>query len=283
MSSIREIPAETVTETVRKLYLLTSVSLGGDVRDAVREALKRETSPAGRDALEKILENADVAEKTGIPVCQDTGLPIVFLELGQDVHISGGDLGAAVQEGIRRASRDGYFRRSLCDPLSRENTGDNTPAVVHTEIVPGGVLRIAVMAKGGGSENMSTVDMMLPGAGPEGIRDLVVERVRRAGPNPCPPVIVGVGIGGTLERAAFLSKKALLRPVGRPHPAGGRPALLEREILDGVNRLGIGPQGYGGDVTALAVHVEMEPCHLASLPVAVTLQCHAARHREETL
>lgn len=283
MSSIREIPAETVTETVRKLYLLTGVSLGGDVRDAVREALERETSPAGRDALEKILENADIAEKTGIPICQDTGLPVVFLELGQDIHISGGDLGAAVQEGIRRAGRDGYFRRSLCDPLSRENTGDNTPAVVHTEIVPGGGLRIAVMAKGGGSENMSTVDMMLPGAGPEGIRDLVVERVRRAGPNPCPPVIVGVGIGGTLERAAFLSKKALLRPVGRPHPAGGRPALLEREILEGVNRLGIGPQGYGGDVTALAVHVEMEPCHLASLPVAVTLQCHAARHREETL
>ncbi|HQB29607.1 MAG TPA: fumarate hydratase [Syntrophales bacterium] len=283
MPPVREISAETITETVRKLYLLTNVSLGGDVRDAVREGLERETSPAGRDALEKILENADIAEETGIPICQDTGLPIVFLELGQDVHVSGGDLGAAVQEGIRRASRDGYFRKSVCDPLTRENTGDNTPAVVHTEIVPGDGLRIAVMAKGGGSENMSSVDMMLPGAGPEGIRDLVVERVRRAGPNPCPPVIVGVGIGGSLERAALISKKALLRPVGRPHPSGGPPALLEREILEGVNRLGIGPQGYGGAVTALAVHVEMEPCHLASLPVAVTLQCHAARHREETL
>lgn len=283
MPSLREIPAKKVTETVRDLFLEANVRLGGDVRSALRAALGQETSPAGRDGLEKILENAALAEETGLPVCQDTGLSLVFLELGQDVHVVGGDLDEAVQEGVRRAYREGFFRGSLCDPLSRENTGDNTPAVIHTDVVPGDRLRIIAMPKGGGSENMSAVEMMVPAAGREGIRDRVVEQVRRAGPNPCPPVIVGVGIGASLERAALLAKKALLRPVGRPNPSDERLARLERDILEEINGLGIGPQGYGGRVTALAVHVEMRPCHIASLPVAVALQCHAARHREATL
>jgi len=283
MPDLREIPAKRITETVRKLFLKANVFIGEDIREAFQEALRKETSPAGRDALEKILENSALAQDTGIPICQDTGLSLVFLQLGQDVHITGGDLHEAVQEGVRRAYRDGYFRKSLCDPLSRENTGDNTPAVIHTEIVPGERLRIIVMPKGGGSENMSSVEMMVPAAGREGIRDLVVERVRKAGPNPCPPVIVGVGIGGSLEQAALLAKKALFRPVGQANPSDERLALLERDILEDINELGIGPQGYGGTVTALAVHVEMRPCHIASLPVAVALQCHAARHREETL
>ena len=199
------------------------------------------------------------------------------------MHVVGGDLDEAVQEGVRRAYGEGFFRGSLCDPLSRENTGDNTPAVIHTEVVPGDRLRIIAMPKGGGSENMSAVEMMVPAAGREGIRDRVVEQVRRAGPNACPPVIVGVGIGGSLEGAALLAKKALLRPVGRPNPSDERLARLERDILEEINGLGIGPQGYGGRVTALAVHVEMRPCHMASLPLAVALQCHAARHREATL
>jgi len=283
MPPLREIPAKMITETVRKLFLGANVVLGEDVREAFREALGREISPAGREALEKILENSTLAQETGTPICQDTGLAIVFLELGQDAHVAGGDLYEAVQEGVRRAYRDGYFRKSLCDPLSRENTGDNTPAVIHVEIVPGERLRIIVMPKGGGSENMSSVEMMVPAAGREGIRELVVERVRKAGPNPCPPVIVGVGIGGSQEQAVLLAKKALLRPVGRSNPWDERLARLEGEILQEVNGLGIGPQGYGGTVTALAVHVEMRPCHIATLPVAVALQCHAVRHREETL
>lgn len=283
MPPLREIPAKKVTETVRNLFLEANVRLGEDVRSALRAALEEETSPAGRDGLEKILENAALAEETGLPVCQDTGLALVFLELGQDVHVVGGDLDEAVQEGVRRAYREGFFRGSLCDPLSRENTGDNTPAVIHTDVVPGDRLRIIAMPKGGGSENMSAVEMMVPAAGREGIRDRVVEQVRRAGPNACPPVIVGVGIGGSLEGAALLAKKALLRPVGLPNPSDERLARLERDILEEINGLGIGPQGYGGRVTALAVHVEMRPCHMASLPLAVALQCHAARHREATL
>jgi fumarate hydratase subunit alpha len=210
-------------------------------------------------------------------------MAVLFLEVGQGVHIIGGNLQDAVQEGVRRAYRKGHLRKSLCDPLSRVNTGDNTPTVIHTEIVPGNRIRIVAMPKGGGSENMSSVTMLLPAAGVGGIRKLIVDKVREAGPNPCPPTIIGVGIGGSMEQAALLAKKALLRPLGQKNRRDRRLAKLETETLKEINKLGIGPQGYGGRTTSLAVHVEMMPCHLASLPVAVNIQCHAARHKEAVI
>ncbi|OGP69578.1 MAG: fumarate hydratase, partial [Deltaproteobacteria bacterium RBG_13_60_28] len=217
-----------------------------------------------------------------IPLCQDCGLAVVFVELGQEVQITGGDFEQAIQEGVRQGYGEGFLRKSLCHPLTRANTGDNTPAVIHTEIVPGDRLKITVVPKGGGSENMSRVFMLKPAEGVDGIIDRVVTTVREAGANPCPPIIVGVGIGGTFERAALLAKKALLREVGSPNP---KPELaaLEKALLQEVNDLGIGPQGLGGRITALAVHVLMQPCHIASLPVAVNIQCHASRHKEAIL
>jgi fumarate hydratase subunit alpha len=283
MSMVREIPSKSIEEAVRGLFLKANVQLGQDVKEAIEYFSVKETSPLGRHVLERILENAGVAVRESLPICQDTGLAVIFLEIGQDVHITEGNLEDAVQAGVRRAYQDGCFRKSLCDPLTRMNTGDNTPAISHVDIVPGDRIRVVVMPKGGGSENMSSVTMLIPAESEEGIKNHVVEQVRRAGPNPCPPVIVGVGIGGTMETAVLLAKKALLRPVGGGNRIDKRLALMEQEILDRINRLGIGPQGYGGLTTALAVHVEMRPCHIASLPVAVNIQCHAARHAEAIL
>ena len=283
MSMVREIPSRSIEETVRDLLLKANIQLGPDVKEAIEYSALKETSPLGRHVLERILENAEIAIRESLPICQDTGLAVVFLEIGQDVHITGGNLEEAVQAGVRQAYQDGCFRKSLCDPLTRMNTGDNTPAILHIDMVPGDRMRIVVMPKGGGSENMSSVTMLVPAEGEEGIKRHVVEQVRRAGPNPCPPVIVGVGIGGTMETAAVLAKKALLRPVGEANSIDKRLALMEWEILDRIQPPGIGPQGYGGDTTALAVHVEMRPCHIASLPVAVNIQCHAARHEEAIL
>lgn len=215
-------------------------------------------------------------------MCQDCGLAVVFAEVGQEVHLAGGDFEAAVQEGIRQGYGEGYLRKSLCHPLTRANTGDNTPGVIHTEIVPGDRLKLTVVPKGGGSENMSRLYMLKPAEGLAGIKEKVVATVEEAGPNPCPPIIVGVGIGGTFERAALLAKKSLLRELGQGHP-DPEVADLERQLLKEVNQLGIGPQGLGGRITALAVHVLMQPCHIASLPVAVNLQCHASRHKEVVL
>jgi len=245
---------------------------------ALEEALDREESELGRWALEQVVRNARIAREGKFPLCQDTGLAVVFVRVGQDVRVTGGSLEEAVQEGVRRGYREGYLRKSVVrDPLRRENTGDNTPAVVHYRIVPGNGLEITLMAKGAGSENMSGVRMLTPADGAEGVKAFVVEQVRQAGANPCPPVIVGVGIGGTLERCALLAKEALLRPVGRRNPDPFY-AEMEEELLTRINALGIGPQGFGGKVTALDVHIEAEPCHIASLPVAVNIQCHAARH-----
>jgi len=283
MNPWREIDAKLVTAAVRRLFLQANTCLRRDVEKALEDARGREESPLGRHVLSRILENAALARKESLPICQDTGLAVVFVELGQDVHVVGGALTEAVAEGVRQAYREGYFRKSVCDPISRANTGDNTPAVLHVEMVAGTGLRIVVMPKGGGSENMSTVTMLLPAAGRDGIRDHVIETVLKAGPNPCPPVIVGVGIGGSMEEAVILAKKSLLRPVGEENRRDERLCSLEREILAGINRRGGGPQGFGGSVSALAVHVEMKPCHIASLPVAVNVQCHAARHCEETL
>jgi len=280
MSPIREIDSKLITETVKRLFLKANTCLGADVMAALQISLAREESALGRQVLARILENAAVAREESAPICQDTGLAVVFVELGQDVHVAGGLLNAAIEEGVRQAYDEGFFRKSVCDPLSRANTGDNTPAVIHVEIAAGDRIRLTVMPKGGGSENMSSVTMLLPTAGSEGIRRHVVESVLKAGPNPCPPVIVGVGIGGSIEEALILAKKALLRPLGQENSRDERLNDLEQDILADVNRMGGGPQGFGGSVSALAVHMEMKPCHIASLPVAVNIQCHVARHRD---
>ncbi|OPY12477.1 MAG: L(+)-tartrate dehydratase subunit alpha [Syntrophus sp. PtaB.Bin001] len=283
MNRGREISVETVTSAVKDLFIVANRELSPDVCEALAKAKKEETSPLGRYVLEKIIENTEIAGDENLPLCQDTGLAVLFVEMGQDVRIVGGDFYAAIQEGVRQAYREGYLRKSLCDPLSRKNTGDNTPAVIHTEIVAGDRLKLIAVPKGGGSENMSSSVMLVPAVGAAGIVEHVVASVRKAGSNPCPPVIVGVGIGGSLEMSAILAKKALLRPVGAPNAVDSRLAAMEQEILEKVNRLGIGPQGYGGRVTALAVNVEMMPCHIASLPVTVNIQCHVARHREAVI
>lgn len=283
MGAVREIASELVTATIKRLFLEANTCLGADVLGALETSLAREESAIGRQVLTRMLENAAVAREESAPICQDTGLAIVFVELGQDVHVAGRLLNAAIEEGVRQAYEDGFFRKSVCDPLTRANTGDNTPAVIHVEMAAGDRVRLTVMPKGGGSENMSSVAMLLPTAGMEGIRRHVVEAVLKAGPNPCPPVIVGVGIGGSIEESLILAKKSLLRPLGQKNSGDERLKELEQDILADVNRMGGGPQGFGGTVSALAVHVEMKPCHIASLPVAVNIQCHVARHRDATI
>ena len=275
---MREIEAGVITERVRDACIEACTILPDGVLDALKRARQIEETQAGRDVLDQLIQNAEIAHSERIPICQDTGLTLVFVELGQDVHVTGGGLHDAINEGVRRGYEEGYLRKSIVrHPLDRTNTGDNTPAVIHTEIVPGDGLRITVAPKGGGSENMSAVRMLKPSDGVEGVTRFVVDTVRDAGSNPCPPLIVGVGLGGTLEKAAILSKKAILREVGKPS-ANPTDAKLEDDLLEAVNATGVGPGGLGGRVTALAVHVESHPCHIASLPVAVTLQCHAARH-----
>ena len=281
---MREVPVEQITDTVARLCQEANLYLPEDVLEAVRVAMATEPSPAGKDVLQQILDNAEVAQNERIPLCQDCGLAVVFVELGQDVHLVGGDLYAAIQEGVRRGYQEGYLRKSVVSPpiWERANTKDNTPAVIHTEIVPGSSVKITVATKGGGSENMSALAMLKPAQGVEGVIDFILRTVEQAGSNPCPPIIVGVGIGGTAERAAYLAKKALLRRVGEPNP-DPRVAELERDVLKRVNDLGIGPAGFGGRTTALAVHIEVTGSHIASLPVMVNLQCHSARHKEAVI
>lgn len=283
MTSCRDISARIITETVRELFIKANIELGQDAISLLAQAVKTETSERSVHVLAQILENARIAREECVPLCQDTGLAIVFVELGQEVHVTDGDFFEAVQEGVRQAYRDGFLRKSVCDPLDRFNTGDNTPAIIHTEIVPGREIRIRAMPKGGGSENMSGVAMLTPAAGMDGIKRYVLDQVAKAGPNPCPPTVIGVGVGGNLETAAILAKKALLRPLGEPNRRDKRLAKIEEELLQEINRLGIGPQGYGGATTALAVHCEMTPCHIASLPVAVNIQCHVIRHQEAVI
>jgi len=276
---MREIDVELITEKVRGLCMKASTDLGEDVLQAFDRAMEREESPLGLEILKELKENARIAREENVPICQDTGFAVVFVELGQEVHLVGGDLYEAIQEGVRQGYRDGYLRKSICHPFTRANTGDNTPAIIHTELVPGDKVKMTVAPKGGGSENMSRVVMLTPSDGIEGIKRFVVQRVRESGSNPCPPTIVGVGIGGTFEQAALLAKKSLLRTLGsrNPDPELGK---LESEILTEINHLGIGPQGLGGRTTSLAVHILMMPCHIASLPLAVNIQCHAQRHKE---
>jgi len=281
---MREIGYQEIVDTVARLSMEANYYLGEDLLATLRRAKEEEKSPLGREVLDQILENAQVAAQERMPLCQDTGMTVVYLELGQEVHLVGGGLTEAVNEGVRQGYEEGYLRKSVVEnPFSaRINTKDNTPAVIHTEIVPGERLKITVLPKGGGSENMSYLKMLSPAAGRQGVIDFVVESVDKSGANPCPPTIVGVGIGGTADKAMDLAKRSLLREVGAPHP-DPEVAELERDILEAVNRLGIGPMGFGGRVTALAVHVETFPCHIASLPVAVNLQCHSARHKSAVL
>lgn len=281
---MREIKASAITQAVTQLCQQVNFVLGEDILAALKQAQKAEESPLGREVLSLLLENARIAEKERLPLCQDCGMAVVFLEVGQEVHITGGNLYAAVEEGVRQGYSQGYLRKSIVSrPFSaRINTKDNTPPVIHTEIIPGDRVKVIIMPKGAGSENMSSLAMLKPGDGLKGIIDVVVRTVEKAGGSPCPPVIIGVGIGGTSEKAMLIAKKALLRPVGEPNP-DPEIAELEKEILDRINDLGIGPLGFGGRTTALAVHAEVMPTHIASLPVAVNLQCHSARHKEAVL
>jgi fumarate hydratase subunit alpha len=280
---MRDIRTSDITATIKRLCQEANLELGEDMLRAFDRALGRERSPAGRQVLEMIRENAVIAKTRRLPYCQDTGFLICFVELGQDVHVTGGLLGDAIDEGVRQGYREGYLRASIVrDPFDRVNTGDNTPAVVHVDVVPGEHLALKVMAKGGGCENRSKYRMLTPAEGLSGVKAFIVECIKTAGPDACPPLIAGVGVGGTFEKAALLSKKALFREIGKPNPSA-ELAALEAELLDEANRLGIGPQGYGGDTTAFAIHIETFPCHITSLPVAVTIECHAHRHKEAML
>jgi len=280
---VREVSASSIADAVARACISANYFLPEDVLKALERSLEVEESPTGRDVLKQLIENAKIAREEEVPICQDTGFAVVFVDLGQEIQISGASLADAINDGVRRGYAEGYLRKSIVGhPLERVNTGDNTPAVIHTEVVPGDKLRILVAPKGGGSENMSSVRMLKPSDGVEGVKKFVVDLVKAAGSNPCPPIIVGVGIGGTMEKAAILAKKAVLREIGQPSP---KPydAKLEQELLDLVNSTGVGPAGLGGRVTALAVNVESYPAHIASLPVAVNIQCHAARHKEVIL
>jgi fumarate hydratase subunit alpha len=275
---MREIDSNEILKAVRDLAIAAAHDLEPDILEALLAARDRETGDLAGNILDLLLVNAETASRERIPVCQDTGTGVLFLEIGQEIHIKG-DLNEALQEGVRAGYEEGYLRKSVCDPLTRQNTGSNTPAVVHLEMVAGDRLTIRFLPKGCGSENMSSVVMLPPAVGIEGVVCHVIERVVGAGPNPCPPVIVGVGLGGSFEKAALLAKKALLRPVGLKNERADA-ALLEERMLREINARGQGVHGFGGITTALAVHMEMFPCHIASLPVAINIQCHAHRHKE---
>ena len=279
---MREVATRDITAAVEKLFLDAAFDLSNSMTERLECAARDEVSPMGRAVLEELLENARIARTERVPMCQDTGLAVVFAQIGQDVHVVGGSLEEAVAQGVKSAYREGYLRKSCCDPLTRANTGDNTPPILHVWLVPGEGIRIRAMAKGGGSENCSEVRMLSPSQGVEGVKTFVLDMVKRGGANPCPPIIVGVGVGGNFETSALLSKEALMVPFGERN-TDSRLAVLELDMLQAINGLGIGPAGYGGLVTALDVHVKMLPCHIASLPVAVNIQCHAHRIQEITL
>jgi len=280
---MREIPTKDITKAVKELCIDANYNLGEDVQDVLRKAHEKEESPVGKATLKQIIDNFEISKQGQFPMCQDTGFAVFFVEMGDQVLIKDGNLFDAINEGTRQGYKDGYLRKSiLADPIERKNTGDNTPAVIHLDIVKGDKLKIVCVPKGGGSENMSEVKMMKPADGVEGVKEFVIDKVKRSGSNPCPPIIVGVGIGGTFEKCAEMAKRALMRPIGSKHP---NPfyAKLEEELLEKINKLGIGPQGFGGTQTALAVFVETYPCHIASFPAAVNINCHVARHKEAVL
>lgn len=280
---MREIQVQQITDVVERLCIEANQYLPEDIRKAIQSCHAQEDWEDARDVLEKIIENFKIAGEEKVPICQDTGLACVFLEIGQDVHIGGGNLAEAVDEGVRRGYSRGYLRKSVAeDPIRRGNTGDNTPAMIYTEIVPGSQIKITVAPKGFGSENMSALRMFKPSQGLESIKKFILETVEDAGPNPCPPVVVGVGIGGNFDKAALLAKKALMRPVDVPSPDPFY-AQLEEEMLEKINRLGIGPQGFGGRTTAIGVNIETMPTHIAGMPCAVNMNCHVTRHKTEII
>lgn len=281
---MRQIEASIIKETVKELFLQANYVIGEDVYRKLREQIDKEQSEIGRSILEQIIENNDIAQKEEIAICQDAGMAVVFVELGQDVNIVGGDFNEAINQGVGEAYTQGYLRKSVVEePLfDRKNTGDNTPAIIHVDIVPGDKMKIMVTAKGFGSENMSALTMLKPADGLKGVVDFVVQTVLKAGPNPCPPTVVGVGIGGTMEKASILAKRATTREIGR-HNSDPRYAEVERAILEEINKSGIGPGGLGGNTTALAVNIEYYATHIAGLPVAVNLCCHAVRHAEKII
>lgn len=280
---MREIQASQITDTIQRLCIEANTVLPEDMKQAISACRACEDGEIARGVLDNIIENYQIAEKEQVPICQDTGMACVFLEIGQDVHIAGGDLTEAVNEGVRRGYEKGYLRKSVVkDPVRRGNTGDNTPAMIYTEIVPGENVKITVGPKGFGSENMSAIRMFKPSAGLQGIKDFILETVEAAGPNPCPPMVVGVGIGGTFDKAAFLAKKALMRPVDSENP-DPYYADLEKEMLEKINELGIGPQGFGGKTTAVGLNIETMPTHIAGMPCAINISCHVTRHKTEVL
>ena len=280
---MREISADTITKVIRKLCIEANEHLPEDVKCAIKNCRANEDGEIAKGILDNIIENYEIADSENVPICQDTGMACVFMEIGQEVHITGGDLTEAVNEGVRQGYTDGYLRKSVVkDPIRRGNTGDNTPAILYTEIVAGDQIKITVGPKGFGSENMSRIMMFKPSAGLEGIKDFIIETVKLAGPNPCPPMVVGVGIGGTFDRCALLAKKALMRPLDSENP-DPYYADLEKELLEKINNLGIGPQGLGGKTTAIGLNIETYPTHIAGMPCAVNINCHVTRHKTEVI
>lgn len=280
---MREIDVSQITDVIARLCIEANEHLPEDVKCAICKCREEEDGEIAQGILDNIIENFEIAEQENVPICQDTGMACVFLEIGQDVHITGGDLTDAVNEGVRRGYDKGYLRKSVVkDPVRRGNTGDNTPAMIYTEIVPGEQIRITIGPKGFGSENMSAIRMFKPSAGLQGIKDFILETVENAGPNPCPPMVVGVGIGGTFDKAALLAKKALMRPLGTENP-DPYYADLEKEMLLKINELGIGPQGFGGRTTAIGLNIETLPTHIAGMPCAININCHVTRHKTEVI
>jgi fumarate hydratase subunit alpha len=280
---MREIQVQQITDVVERLCIEANTHLPGDVKGALCQCRAEEDWDIAKGVLDKIITNYEIADAENVPICQDTGMACVFLEIGQDVHIVGGNLAEAVDEGVRRGYTNGYLRKSVvADPVRRGNTGDNTPAMLYTEIVPGEEIKVTVGPKGFGSENMSQIRMFKPSAGLQGIKDFIIEAVETAGPNPCPPIVVGVGIGGTFDKAALLAKKALMRPIDSSNPDPFY-ADLEKEMLEKINKLGIGPQGFGGKTTAIGLNIETLPTHIAGMPCAININCHVTRHKTEVI
>jgi fumarate hydratase subunit alpha len=276
---MRTIQATQIIDTVAKMCVDSNRYLPKDVRERFAQCAAAEESPAAKEVFRQLTENYALAEQTGLPLCQDTGLAVFFVDMGEDLRVEGMNVREAINEGVRKGYAEGFLRKSACDPFTRANTKDNTPAIVHFDIVPGDKLKISFMAKGGGSENMSRVTMLAPAQGWAGIKKFVIERVAEAGPNPCPPTVVGIGVGGTFDYAPILAKKALLRKLDDVNP-DPKLAAMEEELLEALNKLGIGPMGLGGKTTCLGVKIAMSPCHIASLPLAVNIQCHSSRHQE---
>jgi len=274
---MRYISVKDITKAIKEAVIKANIELSSEVVKALKHAMNKEESILGKEILNKLIKNSEIAKKERIPICQDTGMVVIFVEIGQEVSIIDGSLYKALEEGVKIGYKEGYLRKSVCHPITRENTNDNTPIVIHLDMIPGDKLRIWIMPKGGGAENMSRLYMLLPTEGWSGIKEKVIETVIQAGANACPPLIVGVGIGGSFDIAPILAKKALLRPIGSLNK-DIKIANMEKELLDEINKTGIGPQGLGGRITALAVHINIMPCHIASLPVAINLQCHANRY-----